>query len=436
MKRRTIALAAVGGLALVAGGTALGIWLWDRSQTKDVRGSSTVEFISTDEPGADATTGTPVDSVGSTSTEAVPAVEVNETPWPTYRFDVERVGYGAGIELRPPFEQRWVVRGRNLLEFPPVVAYGRLYVGTNPGRFLAIDADTGRIVWEKRLGRCIASSPTVADGVVYQALMDPSPCGDPDRDAPGYIVALDAETGRELWRFEAGVIESSPALVDGVLYFGSWDRKVYALDVQTHQVRWTFETGNEVKAAPAYSGGTIYIGSYDGQMYALDAQTGQERWSTGAQGGLGGSGNFYATPAVAYGRVFVGNTDGKVYAFGAESGDLLWSQSTGGFVYSSAAVWQQTVYVGSYDGNLYAFDAATGDVRFSFPTGGRISGAATVIDGVVYVSTLEEKTFGLDAETGQELWTFPDGKYTPIVADEQRVYLTGFARIYGLEPTG
>jgi outer membrane protein assembly factor BamB len=423
--RRTIVIAASGLVALGLGGSALGIWLWNRSETKDVRGSSTVEFVVTAEPGADPTVETG---------ETAPAEVTDDTPWPTYRYDDERTGYAAGIELRPPYDELWTARGGNLIEFPPAVAYGRLYVGTNPGRFLAIESETGKIAWQKRFRRCIAASPAVAGGVVYQPLMHPAPCGNPDRDASGFIVALDAESGRQLWRFEAGVIESSPLLVDDLLYFGSWDRKVYALDVSTRAVRWAFETGDEVKAAPAYADGAIVIGSYDGRLYALDAITGEKRWSTEAQTGVGGAGNFYATPAIAYGRVFVGNTDGKVYAFGLESGDLLWSQSTGGFVYSSAAVWEETIYVGSYDGNLYALDAATGDVRWTFPAGGPISGAATVIAGVVYVSTLEEKTFAVDAATGERLWMFPDGKYAPIVADDERTYLVGYTRIYGLAP--
>ena len=57
-----------------------------------------------------------------------------------------------------------------------------------------------------------------------------------------------------------------------------------------------------------------------------------------------------------------------------------------------------------------------------------------MIDGFVYVSTLEQETFALDARTGKQVWTFPDGKYTPIVADEERAYLVGYTRIYGLDP--
>ena len=50
---------------------------------------------------------------------------------------------------------------------------------------------------------------------------------------------MDARTGKELWRFDAGVVESSPLLVDGRLYFGSWDRHLYALDVpRDGKLRW------------------------------------------------------------------------------------------------------------------------------------------------------------------------------------------------------
>ena len=50
----------------------------------------------------------------------------------------------------------------------------------------------------------------------------------------------------------------------------------------------------------------------------------------------------------------------------------------------------------------------------------------------VYFATLRQQTYALDALTGKLLWTFPDGKYSPVVADSKRVYLVGYARIYGL----
>jgi outer membrane protein assembly factor BamB len=102
-------------------------------------------------------------------------------------------------------------------------------------------------------------------------------------------------------------------------------------------------------------------------------------------------------------------------------------------VYSSPAIWRKLVLIGSYSRRFYAFDAATGNVRWQFRANGKISGSPTVVDGIVYFSTLKERTYGLDARTGKLVWQFPDGKYTPIVADPDRVYLTGYHRVYALD---
>jgi outer membrane protein assembly factor BamB len=410
----------IGLLALLvfAVAAAAAVYVWKQRNPGDVRGSSTEEFVTTEGP----------------ATTTRPEEEVLKEPWPTYGFDAHRTRFAPDFSHRPPYNRVWTVNGKSLLEFPPVVAYDRVYIATNRGLFFAIDAKTGNVDWRLNFKRCTASSPHVADGVVYQPLMDPSPCARHNESAPGFMVAMDAESGEVLWRFKAGVIETPPLLVDGILYFGSWDKKIYALDIQTRKPVWTYETGDKVKDGPAFARGTIFIGSYDGNVYALDAKTGKLHWKAAAQSRLGGQGNWYATPAVAYGRVFIGNTDGKMYAFGAKSGKLLWVKGTGGYIYSSAGVWEKTVYAGSYDGHFYAFDAATGDIRWRFAAGGPISGAPTIMDGVVYFSTLKKRTFALDAKNGKKLWTFADGQYSPLVADEERVYLVGVKRLYGMEP--
>jgi outer membrane protein assembly factor BamB len=409
-RRWIITLVAV-FLLLVAGVAAAALVVWHNRHPGTIRGSGSTEFETTEAPGATTR----------------PEQQVRQIPWPTYGYDEQRSRFAPGFDLRPPFRTRWKVNVGSLLEFPPVVAYGRAYVGSNDGRFVAVDVRTGKIDWEKKLPRCTAASPTVAGGVVYQPFMDQAPCGEP-RDSPGFMVAFDADTGRELWRFQAGVIESSPLLVGKLLYFGSWDGKMYAVNVDTHKVAWSFRTGGEVKGGPAYSNGTLYFASYDHKVYAVDARTGKLRWSGSA------TANFYATPTVAYGRVFIGNTDGRVYAFGASSGHLIWAKATGGFVYSSAAVWQKTVFVGSYSKRFLALDAGSGDVRWSFDANGQISGAPTVLDGLVYFSTLEKKTYALDARTGKKVWEFDDGKYSPVVADEEHLFLTGYRKLYGLTP--
>jgi outer membrane protein assembly factor BamB len=187
--------------------------------------------------------------------------------------------------------------------------------------------------------------------------------------------------------------------------------------------------------------GTVYAGSYDGRLYALDARSGRLRWSAG-DGALGG---LYATPSVANGRVFVGSTDGRIYAFDAATGRSLWSVRTGSYVYSPAALSGGTAYVGSYDHRLYALAQATGAVRWTFDARAPISGAPTVLGGLVYFSTCgscssyesnrrARRTFAVDARTGKLVWQFRDGEYSPVISDGDRVYLTGFTSLYALAP--
>jgi eukaryotic-like serine/threonine-protein kinase len=84
---------------------------------------------------------------------------------------------------------------------------------------------------------------------------------------------LDGATGAKKWEFRTGhfVFESSPAIgSDGIVYIGSWDQKLYALNGATGAKKWEFKTGNIIYSSPAIgSDGTIYFGSYDKKVYAI-----------------------------------------------------------------------------------------------------------------------------------------------------------------------
>jgi outer membrane protein assembly factor BamB len=392
--------------------------------TPVVRGSSTVEFA---------------------PMPAEPRHVDRSTSWPTYGYDLARTHVAPeSFRLRPPFRRIWAQRIHDWVEFPPSVAYGNVYVGRLDGVVIAFKGATGEPLWSRSFKPyCIFASPTLSGGVLYETLLPP-PCDNGDRRKDGLTVALDARSGRVAWRFRGPPSESAPLLRRGVLYEGSWDHRLYALDVRAGRprIRWRFTADSELNSSPAYAGGTVYIGSRGGVVYAVDALTGRERWHAS---GFSHE-DFYATPTVAYGRVFVGNTDGTVYAFGAATGHLLWASHAGTYVYTAAAVWRRTVYVGSYDGNVYAFDAATGARRWKQSLGASIHGAPTVMAGLVYFSTCgtcghrgsryaklgPRRTFGLDARTGKIVWRFGDGHYSPVVADGARLYLMGDTTLYAL----
>lgn len=390
--------------------------LYVKHQGEDVRGSPTIEFTAPPTP-----------------PPAPPRPKPQGIVWPTYGYGAQRLRVAPSFGLKPPYRLLWTFHGRALLEFPPAVAYGRLYLTTFDGRFFALDSKTGKPVWHYFSHRCGWASPAVSNGLVYQTFIGHA-CNAKRPGTDGTVVAFNARTGHIRWSRRIGPVESCPLVAHGMVYVGDWNGVVWALDAKTGKTRWTYRTGGEVKGSAATAGRRIFIGSYDGHVYALYALTGKLAWRASAQPRLGSTGTFYSTPAVAYGRVYIGSTDGKMYSFGASSGKLRWSTSTGGYVYASPAIWHRLVLAGSYDKTFYAFDAATGAVVWRFHANGPISGSATVLDNIVYFSTFSEQTYALRAATGKRLWSFPDGKYSPLVADEKRIYLTGLGRLYGMVP--
>lgn len=431
-------IALVCALLALGAGTAFGAWAWHEKRPRDVRGSSTEEFV----PALRPTKPKPKQPNRLLLAES----------WPTYGFDPERT-HLAPLEwrLRPPFHGIWVRTLSSDIEFPPAVAYGKLYVAQQKGHFYAINARSGKVLWTKTFDRCVAASPAVADGIVYQGFLQTNPCGGHVRTNDGLVVAWDAKSGKELWRLRPGAVESSPVVIGRTLYFGSKDRKVYALQLRGRKrprTRWTFTADDEVVAAPAYSQGKIFAATSNGSVYAIDARTGRQVWHATSFSRFGGREYFYATPAVAYGRVYAPNADGTVYAYGARTGKLLWARQVGTYAYTAPAVWRRTVYVGTWDGYFVAIDAVTGDVRWRFDAPSTISGAPTVLSGLVYFSSCgrcgvggsrrvelgPRRTFALNARNGDVVWRFFDGKYSPIVSDGRRVYLTGKNKIYALIP--
>ena len=340
--------------------------------------------------------------------------------WPTYGYNAARTRFNPLIGLRPPYHVKWRFKAAALLEFPPSIFAGSLYFCTQHGHVYCLDAATGRIRWRFRLGAKSASTPAVAGQVVYTSI-------------GGRLVALDRLTGRLRWQIAGlGAIESSPLVWQGRVFFGSLDDHVYAVNVKTHRIVWRFATGGPVKGSVSELNGRLVVGSYDGALYCLGFD-GSLLWRR-STGGVLSSNQFYATPALAYDTAFIGGTGDRVYAFDLGNGGLRWSFSTGGWVYSSPAVWRDLVFEGSYDGYFYALNAASGTLVWRFYAGAPVSGAPTVLDGIVYVSSFAGRTWGLNTRTGRVVWSFPDGRYTPVTADRQTLYLSGNTTLYALVP--
>ncbi len=314
----------IAGVLLVLGAAgALAYKVLSGEDPPEKRGSATVEFDATDTP------------------KPPPPKKAVELAWPTFGFDIERTKVSP-YKHRPPFRRTWRVDAQDSLEFPPSAAYGNVYLAQQKGLFFALNGKTGKPAFKtKDFKRCAASSPTLANGTIYQSYMDFVPCQQGASNPTGFVIAMDAKTGRQKWRFKGKPFESSPLLRKGVLYVGSWDGNVYAIRARDGKRLWSHDTGDRVNTSAAYADGKIFIANDSGTLYALSARTGKEIWSASEATEF-----FYATPVAAYGRVFIGSTDGTMYAYGQKSGNLLWAKPLGTYIYGSAAVAKRRVFAG------------------------------------------------------------------------------------------
>jgi outer membrane protein assembly factor BamB len=360
-----------------------------------------------------------------------PPKEPKTVNWPVFGFNPARTRYLPVKGVKPPFDKLWRFTDRPLLEFPPIYVGGKLYFVNNSGYAYALDADTGKELWKRRIGRLNASSPAYYKHRLYIVNL-----------VPGHIVKLDAKTGKTIWKRDLpGRAESSPVIVNRTVYFGCENGELFAMSTGKGQVRWSTPLGGPIKSAPAYSDGKLFVGDYGGYMNAVDAKSGKLVWQSGSLGpGFGGSGAFYSTPAVAYGRVYAGNNDARVYSYDTTDGELAWSYSTGGYAYSGPTVANTrhsppTVFIGSFDGNVYALDAKDGSVRWSRSAGGQVIGSLSAVGDIVYAAEFTHKTTsGYMMKSGRRVFRYPKGTYTPVISDGRRIYLTGYSSITALQP--
>ncbi len=211
------------------------------------------------------------------------------------------------------------------------------------------------------------------------------------------------------WSYQTGdqISYSCPAVANGVVYVGSLDNNVYALDAATGVKLWSYTTGGQVYSAPAVANGVVYVGSNDNNMYALNAKTGVKLWSYATGYWINGA------PTVENGVVYFGSNDSYVYALNASSGALLWRYLTAqGYNFmSSPALANGVLYIGcGVCGALYALNASTGVLLWTYNPGYPAFAAPAVERGVVYSASGGYSgggsVFALDASTGAELdWT-------------------------------
>lgn len=297
----------------------------------------------------------------------------------------------------------WRFEAGGAVDASPAVAGGLVVAATLSGRIFAVEEGTGRLRWSLQTGPPLPPNTSPAGGwdlwasspaVVGSAVV----IGGPD----GRIYCLELATGKERWRAATrGKVRATPAVHVGQVVIGSWDGRVYALDLKTGAQRWLHRTIGDtldskkfgfdrraIQSSAAIAGGMVFVGSRDGGIYALDEATGERRWRVSHRGSW-----VIGSPAVHKGRVFVGSSDGHfIHALEPTTGRELWNLPTGANVLASPlAIGDALVIATSRTdapwGELVVLDPATGAVRWRLRLDEASVSSPAAADGELYLGT-------------------------------------------------
>lgn len=237
-----------------------------------------------------------------------------------------------------------------------------------------------------------------------------------------------------VWRFKAeGDIRSSPAIVDGRVYVGASDHRLYALDVQTGKQLWAAPLDDGAEASPAVAGNTVYIGTLAGTLYALDAESGAAGWTFRTGGKLAGGANWFRDPENRL-RILAGSYDSFLYCIDASSGQPLWTYQSGSYINGSPAVAGDVCAFGGCDAIIHVLSNVDGATVREIGTGAYVAGSAVVRENHVYVANYNGDLLKASLATGEVSWRYSIGGEpfvsSPAVTGEVAVIGGGDMRVH------
>ena len=243
-----------------------------------------------------------------------------------------------------------------------------------------------------------------------------------EADVSSDPLAEPAFEGAELWDFYPEVDQhrvspiTSATVADGVVFVGASDvaggdqGSLHAL-LPDGTVRWSYRHGGHTPSTPLVRGGVVFIGSEDHNLYAIDAETGEEIWHFATDG------HIRTRPAVARDTVVVTSQDGYLYALDSDDGELSWSQRVAppvsdsdslGSSPPSPAIDEDAAYVAAraevgLDWSLSAYDLSDGGLRWRNEVEHQVFRSPVAGNGMVFLSA--EDLYGIDAHSGDTVWT-------------------------------
>lgn len=212
----------------------------------------------------------------------------------------------------------WEFKADKMIRTTPYVKDDSVYVGSWKGTIYCVNKETGSEKWSYKTKGIVNSDFASIDNSILIGSRDT------------HLYAIDMESGEVNWSYrftDRSWIESSCVVVNNNIILGSSDSMKLLSLSSTGEVNWTFNTGGWSWGTPAVVEDTVYIGSIkapsytyfphsDMKLYAVDLNSGEEKWSyePGRRGSGFIAGGVYTTPVIDNGIVYFGSIDGKLYA--------------------------------------------------------------------------------------------------------------------------
>lgn len=247
------------------------------------------------------------------------------------------------------------------LHLVPAFAGDRVFTADARGRVTAVDADDGRVLWQRDLDLPLSGGPAAtSDRLVVGS-------------TKGDLVALSVRDGSELWRARTNSeILSVPQLGEGLALVHTLDDSVYAFAADSGEQQWHYTHKAPVLilrggSTPSVLPDGAIVGLTGGLLVKLGLDEGIPLWTVRITPPMGRSEleritDIDADPVVVGNTVYVGTYNGDLAAVDAQSGAVLWRRTLS--VYAGLAADQQSLYVTDASDHVWAADQATGAGRW------------------------------------------------------------------------
>ncbi len=243
----------------------------------------------------------------------------------------------------------------------------------------------------------------------------------------GLLITSHSSLSQEtIWTFETGGgIHSTPVIQDGIIYIGSSDNNLYAIDQETGKEKWAFKSDGAIYSDVNIQNNQIFFGTNKGSLYALEINSGEIKWKFCSKGEkkLDLWDYYLSSPVSSESLVYWGSGDGHLYALNLTTGEVEWQFDTGSIIHASPVISDGKVLIGNYSGDFYALNQETGDEIWHFKAIGsryfpnaEFQKAALVHEGVVYIGSRDLNLYALDLKTGRGIWNMQEKGGSWIIA--------------------